>query len=165
MKCRRFFLCVALAVVMGIRAGWSQTGEVRIQAGGLTGLGSGGSPVKPMISGSFSFVRSAFSFGPELMYAFGEQHILGIGVATRIQLSGAGRRPYLVGGLGGNYWRRDGYITAGLFTGSVGAGIVLATRGGMDFTVETRIHKKLQNYEGGGNWDFISIAGGMRLGW
>ena len=99
------------------------------------------------------------------MYAFGEQHIFGIGVATRIRLSAGGLTPYLVGGLGGNYWKRDDYITAGLFTGSVGAGIVLATRSGKGFTVETRIHKNLQNYGGGGNWDFITLAGGVRLGW
>ena len=161
----RIFLGVALVMLAAPPFLRAQTGEVRVHAGAMTGLGADGAPLKTTINGSFSFVKAAFSFGPEMSYAFGEQHILGLGVVTRVRLGAKGWRPYLVGGLGGNYWKRDGYVTAGLFTGSIGAGIRLPTRGGPDLTLETRIHKNLQNYAGGGNWDFVSVAAGVRLGW
>jgi hypothetical protein len=154
-----------LSAVVVPQETWAQTGELRVNGGIMTGLGSGGSPVKPLTSASFSFVKSSFSFGPEVSYAFGEEHIFGIGVVSRLRLSSGGLRPYLVTGLGGNYWKRDPYVTTGLLTGSAGVGVVLATRGGLGLTLETRIHKNLQNYGGGGNWDFVSIAGGVRLGW
>jgi hypothetical protein len=143
----------------------AQTGELRLAAGLLTGLGSGGSPAKPVASASFGFVKSRFSFGPEVSWAFGDERILGVGVVTRLRIGANGLRPYLVGGLGGNYWRRSEFVTAGLFTGSVGAGVSFARRGGTELTLESRVHHNLQNYGGGGTWNFITLAVGGRLGW
>ena len=143
----------------------AQTGELQVSAGLMTGLGTGGSPVKPIANASFSFVKSGFSFGPEVSWAFGQERILGVGVVSRLRVGSSGLRPYLVGGLGGNYWKRNDYVTAGLFTGSIGVGVSLAARRGSGVTLESRVHHNLQNFEGGGNWDFLSFAVGGRLGW
>lgn len=145
--------------------GYSQTGELRVSAGMMTGIGAGGSPVKPVTAASFTFVSRGFSLGPEVFYAFGQERIFGLGVVSRLRVGSGRFHPYVVAGLGGNYWRTESFGTAGLFTGSLGAGIELAQGGNLGVTLEGRAHKNLQNYSGEGNWDFISVAAGIRLGW
>ena len=156
---------VSALLVGAARPGHTQTGELRVGAGAMTGLGADGSPVKPITTASFAFVKGTFSFGPEVFYAFGEDRIFGIGVVARLRILSGPLQPYLVAGLGGDYWEFRNYTSAGLFTGSLGAGIHLARSNTLGLTLETRVHKKLQNYSGGGNWDFVSLAAGIRLGW
>jgi hypothetical protein len=160
----RIWLCLVVLVMLAPRMARAQTGEFRVNGGLMTGLGSGGTTLKPLIRASFSFVKSKFSFGPEISWASDKERIFGIGVVSRFQLGSSQLHPYLVGGLGGNYWRGSAYGTAGLFTGSIGGGISLVSRRSIDLTLESRLHKNLQNY-GGGNWDFISVAAGVRVGW
>lgn len=157
-------VCVS-ALVIAVRSGHAQTGELRVGAGAMTGLGADGSPVKPVTVASFSFVKGSFSFGPEVFYAFGAERIFGIGVVARLRVLPGRLQPYLVAGLGGDYWKLENYVTAGLFTGSLGAGIYLTRSNTLGITLEARVHRNLQNYSGGGNWDFVSIAAGIRLGW
>jgi len=162
----RVTLAIITALLAGTaRPGYGQTGELRISAGVMTGMGADGSPVKPVTAASFSFVSRGFSFGPEVFYAFGDQRILGLGGVARIRIASGRFHPYLVAGLGGNFWRTESFGTAGLFTGSLGAGIELARNNNLGMTMEGRAHKNLQNYSGEGNWDFISVAAGIRLGW
>lgn len=157
-------LWLVLMVIIAPKAG-AQTGEFRVNAGLITGLGSGGTPLKKVASASFSFVKGGFSFGPEVFWAFGPERILGVGAVSRLRIGASGLRPYLVGGLGGNYWRGKNYGTAGLFTGSIGAGVSFVKRRGVEVTFESRVHRNLQNYGGVGNWNFISVVAGVRLGW
>ena len=160
----RMWLCLVVLVMVAPRNARAQTGEFRANAGLMTGLGSGGAPVKPVTSASFSFVTSHFSMGPEVSWAFGEERIFGIGLVSRFHVSTRGVRPYVVGGLGGNYWKRNNYVTAGLLTGSLGAGISLAARRSVDLTLETRVHKNLQR-DAGGNWDFVTLTAGVKFQW
>jgi hypothetical protein len=143
----------------------AQTGEFRVNGGLAAGLGSGGFPSSPFVSASFSFVKSAFSFGPEAGYAFGSDRIFAIGAVARLRVSSGRLRPYLVGGLGGNYWHRVNFGSAGLFSGSLGAGVILAERSPAGLTLEVRMHQNLQRYGGAENWDFITVGGGIRFGW
>jgi hypothetical protein len=161
---------ILLAIIVGgsgLRAFpvQAQVGEVRVSAGAMTTSGFGGGRVKPVTVASFSFVISRFSLGPEVFYAFGEEHIFGIGAVARLRLSSSRVAAFLIGGLGGNFWKGDEFVTAGLFTGNLGAGLSLDGPGNMAVTLEGRLHKSLQHYSGVGNWDFASITAGLRLGW
>jgi hypothetical protein len=52
----------------------------------------------------------------------------------------------------------------GLFSGNLGAGIVPGPRS--NFTVELRVYENLQWLAGGpGNWAFVTLTGGLRVGW
>ena len=104
----RLWVCLVLPVLIAPQMVRAQTGEFRVNAGLITGLGSGGTPVKKVASASFSFVKSGFSLGPEVSWAFGEERILGIGVVSRLRIGSSGLRPYVVGGLGGGGCRRRG---------------------------------------------------------
>jgi hypothetical protein len=164
---RRIGWVVAGAVLCGLVPGTvpAQTGEFRLNAGLAVGLGSEGLPASLVSTASFSFVASSFSFGPEILYVTGDPRILGVGVVSRLQLNFRGFRPYLVGGVGGDYWQRPMHVTAGLFTGNIGAGIRLGGDSQLALVLEARAHKNLQNYQGGGRWDFVTITLGGRLGW
>jgi hypothetical protein len=143
----------------------AQTGEFRAQAGTFWGS-AGGPSAQQAANASFAFVTSRFSFGPEVLYVFGSPRVLGIGAVARLQIGSSRLTPYLVGSLGGDYWKsRNDFITAGLFTGSLGAGVQLSGTRGPSVTLEARGHKRLQNYSGGGNWDFLTITGGVRFRW
>ena len=161
----RILVTVSALVVVAAPAGHSQIGELRVSAGAMTGIGADGSPVKPVTAASFSFVIARFSFGPEVFYAFGDRRIFGIGAVARFRVTSGRLGPYLVAGLGGNYWNLGNYGSAGLFSGSLGAGIYLTRSNTLGVTLETRVHRNLQHYSGGGNWDFMSVAAGVRLGW
>jgi hypothetical protein len=159
---------VLIVVLLGSltgQPGEAQTGEFRAGAGAMTGIGADGSPGKFVTTASFSFVKSRFSLGPEILYAFGENRIFGIGAVSRFRIGSSPLHPYLVAGLGGNYWRADDFVTAGLFTGNLGAGLSLTRGETLGVTLELRAYRNLQNYSGGGNWDFVSITSGVRLGW
>lgn len=159
-----------LAIVLPLlitpcRSAGAQTGELRVNAGLASGIGSDGHPVARATTASFSFVKSSFSFGPEVLYVAGEQRIFGIGGTARLRVSSGPLAAYLVGGLGGNYWKRQEFVTAGLFSGSLGGGLSLATRGALAITLEARLYKNLQRYGGEGNWGFATVTAGVRLGW
>ena len=158
-----FFTVTLMTLEPG--AARAQTGELRLNAGAMTGIGSGGASLKPVTSASFAFVNSGFSFGPETFYAYGEERIWGIGAVARLDLGSGRHKPYLVGGLGGNFWTLPNFGNAGLFSGSLGGGILLVQNRHLGITAEARVHKNLQNYSGGGNWDFVSLTGGVRFGW
>jgi hypothetical protein len=143
----------------------AQTGELRLNGGAMTGIGSGGASIKPVTSASFGFAKSNFSFGPEVFYAYGEERIWGFGVVARLGVGSGRVKPYLVGSLGGNYWKQSNFVTAGLFTGSVGGGMLMVRNRHLGITAEARVHKNLQNYSGGGNWDFVTLTAGVRFGW
>jgi hypothetical protein len=160
---KRSLAGVAVALLLAVPAHpvLAQTGEIRFTAGFATGIGSGGLSPSPVTMASFSFVKSSFSFGPEVLYVYGDPRIFGIGVVSRLTLGSRAVRPYLVGGLGGDYWKRSQGVTAGLFTASLGAGFHLSRH----IIVEGRVHQNLQNYTGGGNWDFVTIMAGGKIGW
>ena len=165
MKQKWWVAGLILSVVGLPRLAVAQTGEFRMQGG--TFLGDGGeSSVQVATTASFSFVKSHFSFGPEVLYVFGSPRVLGIGAVARYRIGSSRLAPFLVGSLGGDYWKnRDDFITAGLFSGSLGAGLELSATRGPTVTLEARGHKRLQNYSGGGNWDFLTITAGVRFQW
>lgn len=140
----------------------AQTGEVRLNAGLATGFDAGGLPASLGGTISLAFVSSGFSLGPEVLKVAGDTRIFGIGVVSRIGLGGDKIKPYLVAGLAGNYWRQE--LTQGLFTGNIGVGVTLGS-GNVGPTVEARLHKNLQRYGSGGNWDFLTFTVGWRFGW
>jgi hypothetical protein len=164
-KRSRLIAGLVLSVVGLPQVAGAQTGEFRVQGGTFWGS-SGGSSVQVVTTASFAFVKSNFSFGPEALYVFGSPRVLGIGAVARLRIGSSRLAPFLVGSLGGDYWknRRD-LITAGLFTGSLGAGLELSGTRGPSVTLEARGHKRLQNYSGGGDWDFLTITAGVRFQW
>lgn len=164
---KRGGLLIVLIPLMTLpfRSAAAQTGEFRVNAGLASGVGSDGLPPTVATTASFSFVKSSFSLGPEVLYVGGSERIFGIGAVARLYVGSGTLRPYLIGGLGGNYWKRQQFVTAGLFSGSLGAGLSVATRGALGVGLEARLNKNLQRYGGGGNWDFVTVMAGVRLGW
>jgi hypothetical protein len=115
---------------------------------------------------SFSVVASSFSLGPEFQYVSGTPHIYGYGLVGRFLPGGVGSRGYIVGSLGGNSWRQENFVSTNLFSGSIGAGVLLDVRGKRDrLAIEARFHDNLQNVGGLGNWAFVTVTGSVRVGW
>jgi hypothetical protein len=154
----------AVTLILTTQTASAQIGELRVNAGLANGLGSNGLPLNPVTTASFSFVKSSFSLGPEVLYVFGTARVFGLGAVARLRVGSGPLRPYLIGGLGGN-WHRQDFLTPGLFSGSLGAGVSLSRAAPMELTLEARLHKNLQRYGGGGDWDFITVAAGVRFGW
>jgi hypothetical protein len=142
-----------------------QIGELALHGGIASGL-SGGMPASVMIAGSFSFVKSRFSFGPEVMYAAGgNRHVIAWGGVARFKLVNGALRPYLVGGLGSYNWEAENRVNTGLFSGSVGAGVLIGHSATRQMQIEARWHDNLQNIDNPGPWRLLSITAGLRLGW
>lgn len=164
MKPGKAWAGTALLLMLLSRPGSAQTGELRMNAGLAQGIESGGLPTGLAANASFSFTVGGFSFGPEGLLVPGNERVYGLGGVARMRLSSRGLAPYLIGGLGGNYWRTDGLGTTGLFTGNLGAGVGFGPE--KNVGVELRIYENLQRLAGGpGNWAFITLTGGIRIGW
>jgi hypothetical protein len=159
----RFVLVLAAVLMAAAGPTGAQTGELRLSTGLASGIGSSGLPATGLASASLAFVSSSFSLGPELLRIFGPTRVFGIGAVSRVRLGSGRITPFVVGGLGGDFWKEEPGIVQGLFTGSIGAGVELGAVSGL--ALEFRAHKRLQRYAGPGNWDFITVTVGGRLGW
>lgn len=163
---RRIGLVVLAIVGLGTsRLAAQQIGELALHGGIVSGL-SGGLPASVMAAGSFSFVKSRFSLGPELMYAAGDdRHVIAWGGVARFMLGTGPVRPYLVGGLGSYNWEDKNRVNTGLFSGSIGAGVLIGRSATARLQLEARWHDNLQNIDNRGPWRLLSLTAGLRLGW
>jgi hypothetical protein len=160
---RRHALHAIMALTIGTTPVLGQTGELRV-AGGLARGSASSLSTAPAGTASLSFLAGAFSLGPEVLYLPGDPQVWGLGMVTRVRIHRSGLRPYLVGGLSGNYW--TGLVSAGLFSGSFGAGVVLNGQANPMVTVEARYYDKLQRIATeDGNWAFVTLTVGIRFGW
>jgi hypothetical protein len=166
---RQLMGLLLLPCLMPVAAGRAaaQTGEIRGNAGIAGGMESGGLPSSLALTGSFSFVISSVAAGPEVLYIRGDERVFGLGGVIRLHLGSAPLRPYLVGSLGGNFWKGKDFGTAGLFSGSLGMGVLLklGLRPDVQFSLEGRVYDNLQRLGGRDDWAFATIGGGLRLGW
>ena len=154
----------AIVLVGLIPAGLSaQIGQLHLGGGLAQGIESDGLNTQPIAITSFSFVAGRFSLGPEGFYIFGDKHIYGLGGVARYRVSSQGHQPYLILGLGGNFWRESPFVEANLFSASVGGGVSFGSD--RRFVLEARFHDNLQNYGGRANWAFLSLTGGARVRW
>ena len=157
---------VLMVVGLGAsRLAAQRIGELALHGGFASGL-SGGQPASAMVAGSFSFVRSRFSLGPELMYAVGgNRHIIAWGGVARLALGRGAIQPYLVGGLGSYNWEAANRVNTGLFSGSIGVGVLVGRSATTRPQLEARFHDNLQNIDNPGPWRLLSLTAGLRLAW
>ncbi|MEO8296110.1 MAG: hypothetical protein ABI613_11395 [Gemmatimonadota bacterium] len=160
----RFVVLITIAMeVMTTTARAQDIGELSVGGGFAQGIENGGLGTSGIATASFGFIASAFSLGPEFRYIAGTPHVIGYGLVARFRPSRG--RFYVVGGLGGNSWRRMQRISTSLFSGSVGAGVLMAAGRSPDrLGIELRLHDNLQNIDGG-NWAFLTLTGSVRFDW
>ncbi|MEO8201760.1 MAG: hypothetical protein ABI679_14620 [Gemmatimonadota bacterium] len=160
----KLMLIVSCVCVVGSgRVSAQSVGEFTLSAGMAQGVETGGPGSRVALVSSFSFVKSRFSFGPELLYAAGTPHVIGVAGVVRVRVGGG---KYLVGSLGGNSWRWPQFVNANLLSGSIGAGMTFGAGSSRDrFMVELRYNDNLQNYAGLESWGFLTAQAGIRFGW
>lgn len=163
---RQSLLGAGMALLLGATPlAAQQIGELALEGGIASGL-SGGMPASVMVAGSFSFVKSRFSLGPELMYAAADsRHVIAWGGVVRYSLGSGSLRPYLVAGLGSYNWEAVNRVNTGLFSGSIGAGVLIGHSATTRLQIEARWHDNLQNIGNPGPWRLLSLTAGLRVGW